>query len=110
MLPIRIQHAPAPPLIACQLREQLQLAQRRIGDPVRRALLQDVADRDAQRGTQREHSGDIHLVHVRFLSEVEGGSPVNMLGAPLFHSRLPRRRPVGCGIQSAKLLEYWWNR
>jgi hypothetical protein len=69
-------------LIACQLREQLQLAQRRIDDPVRRALLEDVADRDAQRRTQREHSGDIHLVHGRFLSEVEGGSQLDMLGAP----------------------------
>ena len=43
--------------------EQLDVADRLVGDLVRRALVDDVADRDEERGAEGKQGGDIRLVH-----------------------------------------------
>jgi len=59
-------NAAEPPLtVAQQPNEQAGVADRFIGDPVRRPLMHDVTDCDEESGTQRQQGGDVRLFHAR---------------------------------------------
>jgi hypothetical protein len=56
--------AAQPPLpVAQEPLEQLEMAHRLIGDLVRGSLVDDVADRDEERGAEGEQGGDVRLGH-----------------------------------------------
>jgi hypothetical protein len=64
--PDRRDNAAQPPLaVAQQPHEQLDVADRFVGDGMCRALMNDVADRDEDRSAESKQDGDIRLRHRR---------------------------------------------